>query len=64
MHTMKKHGDFQAKKDYAHILGWGDINAIETHVRGRPKGAESRQRLAKILNCNANLRLKSQHGNR
>ena len=61
---MGKRGTKSDGTDAAHILSWGLTNAITTHTGGRPRGEESRKDVAKALNSETNLRLKSEHGNR
>jgi hypothetical protein len=61
---MGKLGSADEEKDAAHKLGWGLVNVIETHSAGRPKGDDSRKEVAKALNSESNLRIKSAYGNR
>ena len=60
----------QAKRGYAddgtqaaHIFSFGLANAILTHTPGRPLGEQGRREFIRDMNDDANLRIKSQHGN-
>jgi len=61
---MGKKGSVDSKTDAAHKLSWGLVNAMNTHTAGRPYSQASKVDIAKKLNSGANLRIKSQKGNR
>jgi hypothetical protein len=50
-------------KQASHILGFGLVNAIMTHLPGKPAGEEKRKKIVRALNSSKNLRVKSSHSN-
>jgi hypothetical protein len=59
-----KHGKKSDGTDGAHIVGWGLYNAVTTHSSGRPLGEDARQQVARDLNSNSNVRIKTEYGNK
>lgn len=63
-HSMGKTGSVKGGKDAAHILSCGLVNAIVTHSPGQPRSDQSKASVAKKLNNESNLRIKTCYGNR
>ena len=63
-HSMGKTGNAKKGTDAAHILSCGLVNAIVTHSPGQPRSNQSKAIIAKKLNDESNLRIKSCYGNR
>ena len=63
-HSMGKTGNAKKGTDAAHILSCGLVNAIVTHSPGQPRSDQSKATIAKKLNDESNLRIKSCYGNR
>lgn len=61
---MGKKGSNEKGTDAAHKLGWGLVNAINTHTAGRPYSDATIKEIGKKLNSEENLRIKSKKGNR
>lgn len=59
-----KRGDQTKGTDSAHIFGWGLMQTIQTNTAGRPMSEARTRELARDMNHESNLRIKSEHGNR
>ena len=59
-----KHGKRKHGKEAAHILSHEVLDCVLRHTRGKMYGPEQQKRIAKALNSDKNLRLKSFDGNR
>lgn len=60
----KKRGSSNNGTDSAHIMSWGLTNVFTTNTGGRPRSEKSKQELARDLNDESNLRIKTSYGNK
>jgi len=58
------HGSKAAGTDGAHYAGFGLVNAIGTHMPGRPRSEESKQQLIRQLNSSSNMSVTTAYNNR